>query len=124
MTYNRNIAAHLFRLGREATVKPRTTTGQNEFGNVTDGYPESETYKVIAFKTYPNRNTQVNSNRGARDQDSPVFMVPTGGEQPDPPDPEDVLVFDGNEYEVKSHTEYDTHVEFFGAPIIHDQTDL
>jgi hypothetical protein len=29
-------------------------------------------------------------------------------------------VYDGQQYEVKAHTEYDTHVEFFGKQVIHD----
>lgn len=124
MTYGPNVAAHLFRLGREATVKPRTVDGTNEFGNVTDDYNTETSRKVIAYRTYPNRNTQVNDNTGSRDQDRPVFLVPSTEDQPDPPDPEDVLIYDGTKYEVKSHTPYETHVEFFGAPIIHNESEI
>lgn len=122
MTHTKKFAAQLFRIGREATVKPRVATGTNEFGNITDDYDDATSWTVIAYRTYPNRNTQVNSQRGDRDQDRPVFLVPKGPNQPDPPDPNDVLNFDGQDYEVKSHTPYDTHVEFFGAPIIHDES--
>jgi hypothetical protein len=124
MTYGPNVAAQLFRLGREATVKPRVESGTNEFGNVTDDHNDSNSRTVIAFRTYPNRNTQITSNRGDRDQDRPVFLVPNTEDQPKPPDPEDMIVYDGTEYEVKSHTPYETHVEFFGAPIIHDESNL
>jgi hypothetical protein len=119
MTYHRQVVAQIHRLGRKAEVKIRSETGQNEFGNMTDEYVPDR--YVIAFQTYPNRNTQVESNVGNRGQDRPVFLVPNTDDQPDPPAEEDVLVYNGQDYEVKSHTRYDTHVEFFGEPIIHDE---
>jgi hypothetical protein len=106
-------------LGREAIVKSRSETGQNEFGNTTDTYTEDR--KVIAFQTYPNRNTQIESNVGDRNRDRPVFIVPNTEDQPDPPSPEDHILYADQEYEVKAHTRYDTHVEFFAEPIIHDE---
>lgn len=119
MTYGPQIVAHIHRLGQKAEVKVRSETGQNEFGNMTDEYLPDR--YVIAFKSYPNRNTQIESRIGDRGQDRPVFMVPKGDDQAAPPEEEDVIVFDGQEYEVKSHTPYDTHVEFFGEPLIHDE---
>ena len=120
MTYgSKRVAAQIHRFGQVAKVLVRGETGQNDFGNVTDDYiPDRD---VLAFKTYPNRNTQVNSNVGDRGRDRPVFMVPIGDEQPEPPAEEDHLKYDGSEYEVKSHTPYDTHVEFFGELVIHDE---
>jgi hypothetical protein len=120
MTYGATgIAAQIHRRGGEAQVLTRGETGQNEFGNMTDDYTPDRS--VLAAKTYPNRNTQVESNVGDRGQDRPVFMVPIGDNQPDPPAEEDHIVYDGQEYEVKSHTPYDTHVEFFAEPVIHDE---
>lgn len=110
--------AQIHRLGQDATVKVRNETGQNEFGNPTDEYVADRT--VLAARTYPNRNTSVESNIGDRARDKPVFMVPAGDDVPDPPDPEDVLTYDGQDYEVKAHTPYNSHVEFFGEPLIHD----
>jgi len=120
MTYgSKQVVAQIHRMGRKAEVKVRSETGQNEFGNMTDEYVPDR--YVLAFKTYPNRNTEVKSNAGDRMRDRPVFLVPIGDDQPDPPAEEDVLVYGGQEYEVKSHTPYDTHVEFFGEPIIHNE---
>lgn len=119
MTYGPQIVAQLHRFGQTAEVKVRNSTGKNEFGNPTDEYVYDR--DVIAFRTYPNRNTSVESNFGDRAQDRAVFLVPIGENQPEPPSPEDVLNFDGQDYEVKAHTEYKTHVEFLGAPIIHNE---
>lgn len=120
MTYaSKQVAAQIHRLGQEAKVKIRSETGQNDFGNVTDKHTFDR--MVLAFRTYPNRNTQIESNVGDRDQDRPVFMVPIGDNQPDPPAEDDYLTYDETDYEVKSHTKYDTHVEFFGEPVIHDE---
>lgn len=99
-------------------MKTRNTTGQNEFGNTTDEHLFDR--EVIAFKTYPNRNTEVQGSEGDRHQDRPVFLVAKGDDLPQPPQPEDRIHYDGTDYEVKSHTSYPSHVEFFGAPIIHD----
>lgn len=120
MTYrSKRVVAQIHRMGQIAKVLTRSETGQNEFGNMTDEYtPDRD---VLAFKTYPNRNTQVETNVGDRGQDRPVFMVPVGPDQSEPPAEEDHLVYDDEEYEVKSHTPYDTHVEFFGDPVIHDE---
>ena len=122
MTYYRQIVAQIHRLGRKATVKVRNVTGENDFGNETDEYIADRT--VIAFQSYPNRNTQVESSIGDRNRDRPIFIVPNTDDQPDPPDSDDHLVYNGQEYEVKAHTQYDTHVEFFGAPVIHDESGI
>lgn len=119
MNYGPQVVAQIHRLGEEADVLTRQETGQNEFGNMTDEYVVHRT--VLAFRTYPNRNTQVENNTGDRGRDRPVFLVPRGPDQPDVPAEEDALRFQGQEYEVKAHTEYDTHVEFFGEPIIHNE---
>jgi hypothetical protein len=121
MTYaSKRIIAQLHRFGRKAEVKVRTETGQNEFGNMTDTNVSDRT--VIAFKTYPNRNTEVEKTFGDRARDKPVFLVPIGEDLPDPPEEKDHLVYDGQEYEVEAHTPYDTHVEFFGEPVIHEDS--
>lgn len=119
MTYYRRLAAQIDRFGQTAAVEIRNETGTNEFGNKTDEFVPSHT--VLAFQTYPNRNTEVERRSGDRHQDRPVFLVPKGPEQNDPPAPDDRLVYKNKTYEVDSHTEYDTHVEFFGQPVIHSQ---
>lgn len=119
MTYaGKQVAAQLFRRGRTATVKIKASTSQNAFGNIETQYTVDRT--VIAFRTYPNRNTQIESKSGDLSQDRAVFLVPIGPDQPKPPETGNRLVYDGDEYEVKSPTPYDTHIEFFGSPIIHE----
>lgn len=120
MTYGPQLVAQIHRFGLTADVKVRNETGTNEFGNMTDEYVTDRT--VTAFRTYPNRNTAVENESGDRMQDRPVFLVPKGPDQADPPDEEDVLNYAGQDYEVKAHTSYDTHVEFFGEPLIHDES--
>lgn len=121
MTYvYKRFAALIGRIGREAEVLTRGETGRNKFGNMTDQFTPDRT--VLAYKTYPNRNTQIETRMGDRGQNNPVFIVPIGGSQPDPPAEEDAIRYAGTDYEVKAHTEYDTHVEFFGEEIIHDDS--
>lgn len=122
MTYFRQVAAQIHRLGREVDVLTRSETGTNDFGNMTDDHTVDR--QVIAFRTYPNRNTDVESTIGDYSRDRPVFLVPIGDNQPEPPAVDEYIDYDGQKYEVKAHTEYDTHVEFFGEPVIHDESGI
>jgi hypothetical protein len=112
-----SLAAQIYRMGQAADVKTETQTGSNEFGNAEFSYTTDRT--VHALRTYPNRNTSLESSVGDRTQDEPVFIVAKGPNVPTPPQPEERIVYDSQAYEVKAHTEYNTHVEFFGEPIIH-----
>lgn len=118
MSYKRNLSAQLFRLAREVEVWTRSETGTNEFGNVTDSH--SYSHNVIAVRTYPNRNTEVESRVGDRNRDEPVFVIPIGPDQPDRPTKDDRLKYDGQFYEIKGETEYETHIEVFGDPVINE----
>ena len=123
MTYgNHSFVARLHQTGREVDVLERQDAPQNKFGNTESTYDDESnpSRTVIAVRTYPNRNTEVNSNSGDYNRDKPIFLVPIGDNQPDPPSYLDQIVYDGIKYEVKSHTEYDTHVEFFGNKVLHD----
>jgi hypothetical protein len=112
MTVSRSVVPLIWRLGREATVLEKTAGAENELGNTTHTYPERATDPtVLAFKTYPNRNTEIEGRQGDRARDNPIFLIPRGPEQPDPPDFEDRLLYDGETYELGAFTEYDTHVE-------------
>lgn len=119
MTVPGSVVAQLFRIGREAEVYERTETGTNEFGNTTTDYGSSPDRTIIAYRTYPNRNTEVEASSGDRERDHPVFIVPVGPNQPALPGKNDHIVYDGTTYEVQAYTEYDTHVEFFGEPVLH-----
>jgi hypothetical protein len=114
-----SFAAQLYRLGREVDVLVRSEGATNDFGNPTDDHTFDR--QVIAARTYPNRNTQTESNAGDLSGDKPVFMVPIGENQPAPPAEKDRIDYDGTVYEVGSHTKYETHVEFFGEPVLHDE---
>lgn len=115
MRTGQRVVAQVQRLGVRAEVRTRTETGDNSFGNPTDDHvPDRE---VWAVRTYPNRNTEVNSDRGDRHRDRPVFIVPKGEDQPAVPSEEDQIDYNGTLYEVQALTRYPTHVEFFGAPV-------
>ena len=122
MTYSQSqVRAQIYRLGREAGVLERESSGQNEFGNQTETHPDKDDpdRTVFALRTYPNRNTELQSRAGDMEQDRPVFIVPVSPDLPEPPQIHDHLEYNGEVYEVKAHTNYDTHVEFFGEPVRH-----
>lgn len=116
MTYQRQIVSKIARLGQKAKVREKIETGSNKFNNPEHKYKSVR--EVFAFRTYPNRNTEVEKRQGERRRDKPVFLVATGENLPEPPEEGSRLVFNDNEYDVKAHTVYDTHVEFFGEQII------
>jgi len=112
MTYQRRIVAQVARLGQEVTVRVERETGTDDFGNPERGYADDRT--LHALRTYPNRNTEVNTNRGDRHRDRPVFVIPKSDDYPAVPEAEDRLVYDGQTYEMQAPTHYETHVEYFG----------
>lgn len=115
MTAYRQVIAQIYRVGHEATVQTRTVTGTNDFGNNTDSYADDRT--VFAFRTYPNRNTEVESGHGDRKQDRPVFCFPKDDDAATPPKEDDRLVYEGKKYDMKGETHYESHVEIFGELI-------
>lgn len=117
MKASRQVAAQIARFGQMIQVQVPTDDGENEFGNGKHSYADDR--KVLAMRTYPNRNTESESNVGDRAQDRALFMVPATASDTKPPQFEDRIVFEGTEYEVGAHTTYPSHVEFFGEPIIH-----
>lgn len=119
MTYYRQIVAQIHRFGQKAAVEVRSDASQNEFGNIESQWTPDRT--VIAFRTYPNRQTEVEASRGDRAQDNPVFLIPNTDDQPDPPETSDILVYDGTRYEMKAPTSYETHVEIFGEVVSNPQ---
>jgi len=113
--YGRKLAAHIYKLGGMGEVWVHNTSSENNFGNNIDDY--SFDREVIAARSYPNRNTEVASRVGDRHRDRPIFVVPKAEDQPDPPGKEDHFVYSEERYGVKAHTEYQTHVEFFGQVV-------
>lgn len=115
MTYKRRIVAQIARLGTKVTVHTHSQSGTDKFGNPTHSY--SADRDVYCLRTYPNRNTELHSERGDRHRDKPVFVFPKGGNHSTPPSPEDRIIYNGRTYEMQAPTHYDTHVEFFGEVV-------
>lgn len=115
MTAYRQVVAQIYRVGQKASVEVRNKTGTNAFGNNTDEYVPDRT--VMAFRTYPNRNTEVESGHGDRKQDRPVFCFPKDDDASPPPKEDDHLVYDGMTYDLKGETHYESHVEIFGERV-------
>lgn len=113
---SRQVAAQIGRVGREAKVHIKTDGANDDFGNPTSNFTPDRV--VLAFRTYPNRNTEYEADIGTLQGDNPVFIVPTGPDQPAPPGEGARIEYSSQMYEVGSHTVYDTHVEFFGDQII------
>lgn len=120
----RQIKVVLHRLGREVLIYDRTEDSADSFNNPTDSYSASGT-KVRCVRTYPNRNTEVNTVAGDRNRDNPIFLFPKGNAPDDearieyPEDAEEV----GNAssttmYEMQAPTEYDSHTEMFGRLVV------
>jgi len=125
MTYNRSVVAQLHRLGEAVDVFATQDTGStNRFNNPDDAWSAQPDRQVIAFRTYPNRNTEVNNRDGQLHRDRPVFLFPKDedDETDDNPIPgeNDRIRYpagDGTVYELQAPTEYDTHVEIFGEKV-------
>ena len=124
VTYSRRINGYIERFGREATLYTRASSGRNSFNNVewtfsSDPDGDGTDQTVLCFRTYPNRNTEVQHNSGDRHRDNPVFILPLD-EAPDSdarigyPEP------DGSEtlYELQAPTKYETHIEIFGEVVV------
>lgn len=116
--YGRSFVAQLSRIGREITILEQSQTGTNDFGNPTEEWTATRT--CIAARSYPNRNTEVEADIGDRHRNNPIFFSPNTDDQPDPPQEGDIIEYRGTKYEVQGHTEYDTHVEYFGKIVRHE----
>ena len=112
-----DVSAQLRRLGEEVTVLEPTQTSRNDFGNPERTYESSRT--TYAVRTYPNRNTTVEESAGDLARDKPVFVFPKGNDDPEPPQAEDHIVYNGEEYELQAPTHYETHMEIFGQLVRH-----
>ncbi len=108
---NRQVRSTIHRLGNEVTIKTRSTSGSNSFNNPQSTWSESHTTQCV--RTYPNRNTQFENRGGSYNEDRALFIFERG----EAPESGSRIVYDGQEYEVKSPTPYDTHVAIFGEPV-------
>lgn len=113
MNPNRRINALLGRIngGKVASVLKQTQVGTDELNSPV--YEWSADYEVKCVRTYPNRNTQVESPGGAYNRDSPTFLferseAPEGGQR---------IRFDGQLYELESPTLYHTHAAIIGEQV-------
>lgn len=111
----RRVIAQIDRMGDTCEVLKQTQTGTDDFNNPQYEYTPERT--VTAFRTYPNRNTEVKNSRGDYHRDNPVFIFPKGEHRNDPPGVEDRIRYKGRLYEMQAPTHYDSHVEYFGQKV-------
>lgn len=108
---NQRITTTIYRLGQEVVVKTRTQSGSDEFNNPISSW--SEDYTTHCVRTYPNRNSQFERGGGPYNEDRALFIFEHGNA----PESGSRIVYDGQEYELKSPTPYETHVAVFGEPV-------
>ena len=108
---SRQILSTIHRLGKEVTVKTRSTSGTNSFNNPESTWTENGTAQCV--RTYPNRNSQISRTSGTHNEDRALFIFA----QEEAPASDSRIVYDGTEYELQSPTEYDTHTAIFGEPV-------
>lgn len=121
--YRSQVLSAIERLGREADVQAFTDEGTtDEFGNPDESYTADGS--VTCFRTYPNRNTEVQKPIGDRERDNPVFLF----HPEEAPGEEDRLVYPEDAatvanatstttFKMMAPTVYDTHVEMFGEKV-------
>ena len=104
----RSVKTALRRLGRNTPVYEQTTTGEDEFGQPTETWQQTDT--VFVARSYQNRNTTLNSSSGELNRDRPVFFF-----YPDDHPPSGARVkYEDNWYELDSPTPHDTHAVAVG----------
>lgn len=108
---SRQILSTIHNLGNEVVIKTRVETGTDEFNNPVSEWVVQRTAQCV--RTYPNRNTQIESGGGPYNQDRALFIfaneeAPSAGVR---------IEYNGSEYELNSPTPYDTHVALFGEPV-------
>lgn len=108
---NRGILRTISRLGKEVSIKTRNNKSNNAFNNPESIWTEQRTAQCV--RTYPNRNTQIESGGGPYNQDRALFIF----EASEAPNAGVRIVYQETEYELKSPTRYDTHAAFFGEPV-------
>lgn len=105
---SRSIESVISRLGKEVDVLSRSETGTDAFNNPTSQWNKIGT--THAVRTYPNRNTQMNSGGGPYESDNPVFLFMDG----ETPPSDGRIVYDGVTYEMQAPTHYEDHSAMFG----------
>jgi hypothetical protein len=108
---SRRILSTIHKLGQEVSIKTRSETATNEFNNPVSSWEQTATAQCV--RTYPNRNSQFESPGGSYNEDRALFIFARS----EAPQSGSRIVYDGEKYEVKSPTKYDTHVAVFGEPV-------
>lgn len=109
----RNLERSLSRLGTTVPVYEKSsTTGEDRFGQQNTSWSQTKT--VLAVRSYQNRNTTVQTNRGERHRDRPVFFFPDG----DHPPSNARIKYDETWYELDSVTEHETHAVAVGSEVL------
>lgn len=108
---NRGILQTIHRLGEEVSIKTRDSQTDNAFNNPESMWTQERTAQCV--RTYPNRNTQIESGGGSYNRDRALFIF----EASESPNAGVRIEYNETEYELKSPTRYETHVAFFGEPV-------
>lgn len=108
---NRKIKSTIHRLGNKVQIKTRSEIGTDSFNNPISDWSNARTAKCV--RTYPNRNSQFERDGGPYNEDRALFIFERG----EAPESKSRIIYDNQEYEVKSPTQYDTHVAIFGEPV-------
>lgn len=105
----------LSRLGKEVPVYEKSeTTGENQFGQQNTTW--NDTGNVLAVMSRQNRNTTMNTTRGERHRDRPIFFFPSD----DHPPSNARIKYNGRWYELDSITQFETHVVAPGSVVLDD----
>lgn len=107
----RSVRALISRLGKTVPVYVQSETGSDAFNHSTSTWAQSTTTRCV--RTYPNRNSQFENRAGDYNEDRALLIF----EHDDFPGSGTRIDYDGIRYEVKSPTEYDTHVAAFGEKV-------
>lgn len=108
---NRRILSTISRLGKEVDVYSHSQAGVDEFNNPESEWTQTTTARCV--RTYPNRNSQFENRMGDYNEDRALFIF----EASEAPESGSRIDYDGQQYELKSPTPYDTHVAIFGEPV-------
>lgn len=110
----RTVKTALRRIGRNTPVYEQSATGEDEFGQVTETWQQTDT--VFVARSYQNRNTTLNASSGELNRDRPIFFF-----YPDEYPPSGARIkYEGEWYELDAVTPHDTHAVAPGQIVIED----
>ena len=105
----RDLTSAIARHGQSAPVYEEAVTGENDFGQPTKEWAQTDT--VLVARSYQNRNTSADSSAGELHRDRPVLFFP----REDAPSSGARVKIGGNFYELDSVTKQQTHAVAMGS---------